>query len=215
MNLNSIIQWIAATIPTDMDVLVPVSGGSDSAFCFWLCNQALPGRVRGMYFGTSLRCSEWFESVGTVDYIQTDLSTNNPEVTRWAYCLERALRDNLVLVGSHTKTERLLGTYSNASRLAMTLPLAGVWKSDCVRFCEHIGIPDEIINSSRRADIDCGRTEEYAALTFDEVDDFLRQKLGETPTSPINQTNVEYLEKLYLSHAAKRAFPLLGPEPAL
>lgn len=211
MNLEQLIQWIKETVPADMKVLVPVSGGSDSALCFWLCNQALPGRVRGIHFGQTLRESEWFESIGQIEYVDTLSYSDNPEIARWAYCLERSIRDSLVLVGSQTKTERLLGTYSNASRLAMILPLAGTWKSECIRICREVGIPKEIITSSRKADVACGRTEEYAALTFDEVDDFLRQKVGDTPTSLVNQTNMEYLEKLYLSHAAKRAFPMLGP----
>ena len=208
MNLELLIQGINETVPPDMKVLVPVSGGSDSALCFWLCNQALPGRVRGIHFGKTLRESEWFESIGQIEYVDTLSYSDNPEIARWAYCLERSIRDSLVLVGSQTKTECLLGTYSNASRLAMILPLAGTWKSECIRICREVGIPKEIITSSRKADVACGRTEEYAALTFDEVDDFLRQKIGETPTASIDQTHATYLDKLYSSHAAKRNFPL-------
>lgn len=194
-----------------MHVLVPVSGGSDSALCFWLCNQALPGRVHGIYFGTELRASSWFDSVGAVERLELASATENPEVARWSYSLERALRDNLVLIGSQTKTERLLGIYSNASRVAMVLPLAGTWKSDCIRLCEQIAVPRDIIDSSSRADIDCGRTAEFASLSFDQVDDFLRIKNGEIAVKPLDKTVYEYLETIYEAHAAKRGFPVIGP----
>ncbi len=194
-----------------MHVLVPVSGGSDSALCFWLCNQALPGRVHGIYFGSELRASSWFDSVGTVERVELASVTENPEVARWSYSLECVLRDNLVLIGSQTKTEQLLGTYSNASRVAMVLPLAGTWKSDCVRLCKQVEVPQEIIDSSKRADIACGRTAEFASLSFEQVDDFLRMKTGETPIRPLDKIVCKYLETIYEAHAAKREFPVIGP----
>ena len=67
--LSTIIEWIRST--TDVvggrGALVPISGGSDSALCFWLCSQALPyNRAVGVYIGTQLRCQEWFEQAGAL-----------------------------------------------------------------------------------------------------------------------------------------------------
>ena len=205
------ITWLQQTIPEHLPVIVPVSGGSDSALCFWLLNAALPGRVRGIYCGDELRCGDWFDGIGTVEHTPIEINGHNPEVARWAYFLERALRDNAVLIGSHTKTERLLGTYSNASRAAMVQPLGETWKSDCIDLCRVVGITEEIIASSKRPDAACGRPEAYAALEFSEIDDFLRLKIGEQPLSEVSSKTQAYLEEIYTSSAAKRHFPLLGP----
>lgn len=205
------IDWIKTTVPSNKSVIVPVSGGSDSALCFWLLNIAIPGRVLGIYSGEKLRCQEWFEQVGKVEIVPLETSGHNPEVARWAYFLERALQDRAVLVGAHTKTELTLGTYSNASRVAMLLPLANTWKSECMQLCHIADIPSEILASSKRPDALCGRPEEYASLEFSEVDDFLRQKIGEQALGQVSPKASTYLEEIYQASEAKRHFPLLGP----
>lgn len=205
------VDWIQTHVPPDKSVIIPVSGGSDSALCFWLLNIALPGRVHGIYIGEKLRCQEWFEQVGEIEITRLETSGHNPEVTRWAYFLERAIKDRCILVGAHTKTELTLGTYSNASRVAMLLPLANTWKSECIQLYHIAGIPSEILASSKRPDALCGRPKEYASLDFREVDDFLRQKIDEQPLGQVTSKAFAYLEEIYRASEAKRHFPLLGP----
>ncbi len=64
--LKTLIAWIKKSTRRANGVLVPVSGGSDSALIFWLFNQACPEKTLGVFSGSNLRCREWFESVGTI-----------------------------------------------------------------------------------------------------------------------------------------------------
>src|SRR5579859_7798101 len=93
--LSAIIEWIRQTtdVAAGRGALVPVSGGSDSALCFWLCAQALPReRVVATYAGSVLRCREWFEQVGQVIYLPEPPPDAHPEAARWAMMLTTCLR---------------------------------------------------------------------------------------------------------------------------
>jgi NH3-dependent NAD+ synthetase len=212
--MQQLIDWVTRTTPPGHDLLIPVSGGSDSALCFWFCNQALPGRVKGVFSGHNLREKAWFEAQGEMMYLDALTDSTNPEVERWSQFQALNLQEQRILVGTRNRTEDCLGTYSLASRIATYLPLVGVWKSDVMALCESIGMPESITASSQKADPDCGRPEELAALPFTFVDTFLQVKLGERPSSDVEQLTVdqrEYLEELYQRNAFKRELPARGP----
>lgn len=212
--VTALINWIQQTTPRHAEVLIPVSGGSDSALCFWLYNQALPGRVKGIYIGTNLRAKDWFEQNGSVEYSNIQLAGHNPEVERWAHFLTVSLQENRILIGSRNRTEDTLGTFSHASKACSVLPLAGLWKSQVMELGEYIGLPPVILNSSKRADPACGRPKRMADIPFEVVDAFLQIKTGvaKTAQTPLSATpqQLRYLEKIYGHNAYKQALPLKG-----
>ena len=93
-----------------------------------------------------------------------DATPQHVEAARWALMLSLSLEVRGWLVGTRNRTEEELGTFSLASRVATFLPLAGLWKSEVMAACAHVGVPGEILESSRRADPSCGRPQEMVDL---------------------------------------------------
>lgn len=213
--IDGLLRWLKNNIPDGHGLLVPVSGGSDSALSFWLCNQTLKDRTKGVYIGTQLRQREWFDSLGTVQLDDFEVTGKNPEIQRWAHFLTLSLQENRVLTGSRNLTESTLGTFSNASRLAAILPLAGLWKSQIMELCDYVGVPTEITESSRRADPECGRPEKMSGIPFGMVDTYLQAKIGivnKEKLGLISPVQYEYLENVYTQNSYKINLPLIGPE---
>lgn len=219
--LTAIIQWVQRTTDTaaGRGVLVPVSGGSDSALCFWICAQALPpGRAIAAYVGNAdfLRCREWFESIGPLHVLPALQDEERAtrawaDTRRWADILLHSIKLRCWTAGSRTRTEEVFGTYSLASRLATYLPLAGLWKSEVMELCIPAGVPDEIIQSSSRADPVCERPREMSDVPFAAVDLFLQVKIGERSSADLIQLTsqqLEYLESVYHRNEFKRFLPL-------
>jgi NH3-dependent NAD+ synthetase len=208
--LDSHLAWIKQSTPAGRKVVIPISGGSDSAFCLWLYAQVFPGQVTGIYHGQDLRQATWFENLAEIIYLdKTPTEIDDWEIYRWAKFLEYSLEHNAVLVGSRTKTEHYLGTFSLASRVASILPLIDLWKSEIMELCEQAGVPEEILLSSQEADPACGRPAELAVISFKDVDSFLKAKLGEVAGKPtISPEQLTYLEGLYQKNLFKQALPL-------
>src|SRR3989338_9916863 len=133
----TLINSISAASFEARELVVPVSGGSDSALNFWLCCQAFArrvggGKVVGVHAGTNLRARNWFELVGPIQYVATPGEYAEREEMRWARFLSMSLERHAWLVGSRNRTEDMLGTYSLASRVATYLPLVNVWKTEVI-----------------------------------------------------------------------------------
>lgn len=206
-------KWIRKNTPKDIPLLVPVSGGSDSAFCFWLCNQAIPKRVVGVFVGENLRSDKWFNGTGKIEKIKSPDKNTNQEVWRWARFLEISLEKRMLLIGTRNKTENIFGTYSLASRVASNFPLIGLWKTEIMELCNYAKIPDEIVKSSQRADPDCGRPKELAEIPLDKIDIFLMVKEKEISKSnlkKLTRNQLDYLEKIYKQNLFKKNLPVLG-----
>ncbi len=215
--LDALVEWIRETAGRARGLLVPVSGGTDGALCFWLCAHACPGKTTGLFVRgeQDLRERAWFEAVGPVETHPLPAGARHPEVARWALCLERSLEQDWWLIGTRNRTEELLGTYSLASRLATVLPLAGLWKSDVLRLCSRIGVPEPIIDSSREADMSCGRTHEIARIRLEEIDRFVRICAGLLPAdAPLSlpPSQVALLQRIYDDNRFKQALPARGPQ---
>lgn len=75
--------------------------------------------------------------------------------------LSVSLAENRVLVGSRNKTEHALGTFSNASRVASLFRWLVFGKVTSWSYALYVGIPDSIIASSKRADPECGRPNQW------------------------------------------------------
>ncbi len=209
--LDNLTAWIRQTAANSNGLLIPVSGGSDSALCFWLCNRALPGRVVGVYAGKELRSVDWFRSVGQVEFTDTPGRREEREEMRWARFLAMSLARSYWLVGSRNRTEDELGTYSLSSRVATFLPLINSWKSEVQRLCAAVGVPDEIIASSLRADPDCGRPPELAEISFDKVEIFLKNRAAGREPAGLTAEQVRYLDGIRNRNAFKKTLPHRGP----
>jgi len=212
--LVSIIGWIQDVVGPERKAVVPVSGGSDSALCFWLCEQALPGRTSAAYIGDKLPHCAWFEAIGRVELLPIIAGHGEPDTLRWAATISHAHKLRARLIGSRNRTEDILGTYSLPSRVVSYLPLAGLWKSDVMDLCEIIGVPEDIRESSRKADPDCGRPVEMAQIPFATVDRFLQVRIGERPQSDLDvlgDDQLTYLDGIYQRNGYKAKLPLRGP----
>lgn len=122
--LSKLIEWMRISAAPANGLLVPLSGGSDSALIFWLLNQAFPpnpagkatangssseparSKIIGVHVGDNLRCREWFESVGTVRVVPkpTLSAGQDAEVMRSATVQSLCVSERLWLVGSRTRT---------------------------------------------------------------------------------------------------------------
>ncbi len=213
-DLDALVRWIRETAAPAAALLVPVSGGSDSALCFWLCAKAFPEKTVAVHAGGGLRARDWFERTGSVEFTETPGGHDEREEMRWARFMATALARRAWLVGSRNRTEDALGTYSLSSRVATYLPLVGVWKSDVQRLCAEAGVPREIIASSRRADPDCGRPAELAEIPFEGIEAFLRARGLGGPATPagLQPAQVAYLDAILARNAFKGSLPIRGPE---
>lgn len=213
-----IVAWIRLKCEHAAGLLVPISGGSDSALTFWLCAQASPDKTLAVFVGEpdELRGRDWFESVGQVRYVRIADGPDNPEALRWARFISICLQKRYWLFGTRNRTETVLGTYSMASTVARQLPLDGLWKTEVMELCRQVGVPKEILQSSRRADPECGRPPEMASIPLETVDLFLQVKIGELPEShqvEIDPAIVQYLDSLYCLNRFKADLPACGPRP--
>jgi NH3-dependent NAD+ synthetase len=204
---DRIVAWIRKRAERARSLHVPVSGGSDSALGFLLCARAFPDKTIGIHVGWKIRCRDWFEGVADLMHVVPSDRRFVGEEHRWAHVLSTSLAHGAWLVGCRNRTEDALGTYSMASRVATFLPLVGAWKSDVMRMCDALGVPEEITASSRRADPDCGRPEEMAEIPFEDVDEFL--KTGAPGMAPERRG---YLASIMERNAFKRTLPIRGPK---
>jgi len=211
VRLQNIISWLREqTIPSG-GLLVPVSGGTDSALCLFLCAEAYPGLVRGVYAGTALRERAWFGRVAPIYLVRQPVVADvEDEIIRWAKFLAMSNRDKRALVGTRNRTEDVFGTYSLASRVATILPLVGLWKSEIMGLAASVGIPEAILVSSTRADPDCGRPVELAEISLDRIDLFLQVTCGEREPhelSILSDSEQAYLTDIYQGNAFKANLP--------
>lgn len=107
---------------------------------------------------------------------------------RWAALFERSLAGNVPnmplekdgtywVMGTRNRTEEALGTYGALSAAASVQPLVGLWKSEVLRLCGHLGVPAIAVERSRQVDCDCGRFE-LASEHIEEVDWILMSQHG-------------------------------------
>lgn len=209
--LNDLIGFAAKATARAKGLLVPVSGGSDSALAFWILNQACKDKVVGVFCGQDLRCKEWFESTGSMRVVEQPTFLKDKETARWALFHDLSLRENRWLVGTRNRSEDVFGTFSLASRIATFLPIVGVWKSDVMKLCEIVGIPAEITKSSRRADPDCGRPSELAEIPLERIDIFLKSKLGIRSMRGLTRAQITYLEHVFEANNFRHGLPVKGP----
>lgn len=215
--LTELKKWVRQTAAQANGLLLPVSGGSDSALVFHILNSVYPEKTVGVFVGSNLRARDWFESEGTIRYLPELASPNHAEVERNAIFQKLALDENRWLVGTRNRTENVFGTFSLASRIATYLPIAGLWKSDVMQLCSLIGVPEEVLASSRRADPDCGRPKELAEIPLELIDVFLKVRIGVLAAESLTSCGLEpaqiaYLDKAYKGNKWRTGLPTEGPQ---
>ena len=211
-----LVNWVYDNAGAAKQLLIPVSGGTDSALNFAACARAYPGKAVGVYVGSrdKLRCRDWFESVGQMTYIDPIAFPGNAEIARWAQFLELSNSSDAWLVGSRNRTEEFTGLYSLASRVATFLPLANVWKTEVMELCTHLGVPAEVVASSRRADPDCGRPKELAEIPLELIDLYLKVcngVLAQPALANLTADQITYLDHVVELNRFKQYLPTKGP----
>ena len=88
------------------------------------------------------------------------------------------------VVGTRNATEQALGTYSNISGAVSLQPVMTLYKSDVLKICAGLGVPQLAIDKSRQVDCDCGRYD-LAADHIDEVDMLIKLRAGEVGAADI------------------------------
>lgn len=128
---------------------------------------------------------------------------------------------NYWVVGTRNATEEVLGTYSNLSMAASLQPIIRLWKSDVLRICRLLGVPEVAVSQSRQVDCDCGRFD-LAANHIEEVDVLLRRRTGRALASDADvQLAAElegrlnaFIDEQVAASDFKRQIPYM-PAPAL
>lgn len=77
------------------------------------------------------------------------------------------------VAGTINATEHALGKHSVLANAVSMQPIRSLWKSDVMRACEYLEVPQEIIENARLPDCLCGR-DEIAAQHIELIDDILR-----------------------------------------
>jgi NH3-dependent NAD+ synthetase len=94
------------------------------------------------------------------------------------------------IVGTINATERALGKYSLISDSASIQLVQTLYKTNIMRICEDLGVPEMILENARLPDCACGR-EEIAANNIELLDDIIRYRVDITKHDP------ELIAKLY------------------
>lgn len=211
--LRRLIGWIRETAAPARGLLVPISGGTDSALAFWLCAQAFPEKVMAVHVGADLPHAAWFRIFGRVERLPT--IAGEDDIGRWARFLRLSIAGDRWLVGSRNRTEHELGQFSLASRLAPYLPVVGTWKTEVLALCRKIGAPEAMIARSLEPDPDCGRPAELSAIPYAAIEAFLMEKNGGAApgSAPLDAAQRAYLEATWRGSRFKTSLPTMGPMP--
>lgn len=78
--------------------------------------------------------------------------------------------------GTINATEHALGKHSIGANAVSVQPIRSLWKTDVLKACEALGVPQTIIDNARLPDCLCGR-DEIAAEHIELIDDILRHRI--------------------------------------
>ena len=87
------------------------------------------------------------------------------------------------VAGTINATEHALGKHSVLANAVSMQPIRSLWKSDVMRACEEMGVPDIILENARLPDCMCGR-DEIAAQHIELIDDILRYRFDPREHDP-------------------------------
>ena len=110
----------------------------------------------------------WLKTQAPHAQFETDATiAHSDDNRRWGHLFSRAVRQtdarhgmtsqHYFPVGTRNATEEALGTYSQISKAVSMLPIIGIYKTEVLHICAHLGVPQIAIDKSREIDCDCGR----------------------------------------------------------
>lgn len=184
-----------AKILKDVPRCVMGVSGVDSFVVFMVCARAYallgrPGSIAGVHFYDEeiaiLSELEWLEKEAQAPVFTKADYAPWQDGHRWGALLDYATYtedgryrrgdDACWVVGSRNKTERMLGSYSNGSRLASFEPLYHVWRSEVHMIAKELRMPKSLLLRSCVAHCGCGDpTADILALDVIGVDTALQQ----------------------------------------
>lgn len=216
--IDGLLGSLAENVSNSPGLLLPVSGGSDGAFTLWLCHAVCPQGITAVYYGSQIRGESWFQTHGSFEYVSLPDIAIDAEAFRWAMTASTCLQRKLWPVGSRNRTENVLRTYRRTSLLATVLPIVGIWTSDVMKLARYVGVPEEILRSSRVPDPACGRPKELTDIGIEKIDAYLQFRLGLLDENVLLELDVsqrEYLEEVWEQNVFKTKLPLRGPQLSL
>ncbi len=110
----------------------------------------------------------WLKTQAPQALFETDATiAHSDDNRRWGHLFSRAVRQtdarhgmtsqHYFPVGTRNATEEALGTYSQISKAVSMLPIIGLYKTEVLQVCAHLGVPKIAMDKSREIDCDCGR----------------------------------------------------------
>lgn len=159
----------------------------------------------------------WLQEQAPKAAVLTDSSIDfNDDYMRWAALFRSSLggaaRTEMLaaeqcywVAGTRNATEEALGTYSNISGAVSLQPIIGLWKSDVLKICQWLGVPQLAIDKSRQVDCDCGRYD-LAADHIEEVDLVLKARAGLIPAAQVAPDLLEKLQEFVTQQCDYAAF---------
>jgi len=131
----------------------------------------------------------WLQEQAPKAILKVDCSIDyNNDYMRWAALFQESLggverREEMPegghywVAGTRNASEYALGTYSALSAGASLQPIQNLWKSDVLKICAWLNVPNVALKQSRLVDCDCGRFD-LAADHIDEIDAILQSRTG-------------------------------------
>lgn len=211
--ISAVEQYVSS--PTGL--VIPVSGGTDSALTFLVCVEAVGrNRVRGLHIGSALLGGDWYDAKADVAVEQNSCPEHvNIEPYVWARIMTECEKNpGTWPVGTRNRQEHVLGTYSRPSTVATVLPIINVWKKTVIDLCRYLAVPDFIIEGSCMVDERCGRCKQMVDIGHEKIDLFAKVMVRELPEEELKQLDnkeLEYLKALYDSNLFKNSIPFRGP----
>lgn len=109
-------------------------------------------------------------------------------------------------VGTRNATEDALGAYSQISKSVSMLPLVQVFKTEVLKICEYLSVPQIAIDKSKEIDCDCGRFD-IQADHMRELDLLIMQRQGLLSTKGLrDNVPMTVLKKIVEFYQRETAF---------
>lgn len=137
---------------------------------------------------------------------------------RWGHLFSRALQEVAAhqdlggryhyVAGTRNHTEKILGTYTLISKNPSLQPIEHLYKTEVLKICRYLGVPQIALDKSREIDCACGRFE-IQAHHVDELDAFIMTEKGEIAPAYLDTIDPNILmavREFYVEETMRNAF---------
>lgn len=194
---------------------IPMSGGTDSTVAYCILCQVYPEKTFGIHIGDMMPESQraYLRSLGGTLNVVPPVNTDaiDKDTARWAMVNSMCRTDTAWLIGTRNRTEEVMGNYSLASRIATTQPLLWLWKVQVMELAAYLGVPEDIIASSHKADHSCGRPQEMADIGIELVDFYASCRVHRNSSrlaTRLAPTQIQFLDNMYYYNRFKANLPM-------